>query len=83
MGTINPMYNHLFVNLAFEHHSTIIRDITQINFINLKVLSLSKFMIKTGANKINSLEDLQFINMNCLEDLNLCKHVIYQMQTKL
>ena len=41
--------------------------------MNLTSLSLSKFMIKKGVNVIKSIEELQFMNMPFLENLNLCK----------
>ncbi len=34
---------------------------------------MRKFMIKTGSNKIESIEQLQFMNMPLLEELDLCK----------
>ena len=41
--------------------------------MNLRVLNLGKFMIKTERNNIESIEQLQFMNMPLLEELNLCK----------
>ena len=41
--------------------------------MNLRELWLSKFMIKTGGNNIESIEQLQFMNMPLLEELDLCK----------
>ncbi len=41
--------------------------------MNLRVLWLGKFMIKKGWNNIESIEQLQFMNMPFLDVLTLCK----------
>ena len=41
--------------------------------MNLRELWLRKFMIKKGRNNIESIEQLQFMNMPLLEELSLCK----------
>ncbi len=50
-------------------------DISKTNFTNLKIIDLSNFMIKTVNNNIESIEQLQFINMPLLEELYLGKTV--------
>jgi hypothetical protein len=53
--------------------SLIIKRISQTNYMNLQTLLLRKFLIKAGGNKIFSIEQLQFMNMPLLRELDLCK----------
>lgn len=64
---------YLFDNEDDNCHSSIIMDISKTNFINLKIIDLSNFMIKTVKNNIESIEQLQFMNMPLLEELHLGK----------
>ncbi len=48
-------------------------DISRTNFTNLKIIDLSKLMIKTVNNNIESIEQLQFMDMPLLEELHLGK----------
>jgi hypothetical protein len=71
----------IIVNKDGNFYENIIIDISKTNFINLKVLYLSKIAIKKGGNNISSIEQLQFMNMFFLEQLILCTTLINQLST--
>lgn len=48
-----------------------IMDISKTNFIKLKTINFCNLIFKPGGNNIVSIEQLQFINMELLEDLRL------------
>ena len=64
---------YLLYNEDDNCHSSIIMDISKTNFINLKIIDLSNFMINTVNNEIESIEQLQFMNMPLFEELYLGK----------
>ncbi len=65
--------NEWFISEDWNVHEEIINEISQTNFMHLRGLTLCKFMIKTGMNNIESIEQLQFMNMPLLEKLSLCE----------
>ena len=65
--------NEWFISEDKNYHAKIIKEISHTHFMNLRGLNLGKFMIKTGGNNIESIEQLQFMNMPLLEELSLCK----------
>ena len=65
--------NEGFTSEDLNFHAEIIKEISRTNFMNLRELRLGKFMIKTAYNSIESIEQLQFMNMPLLEYLGFCK----------
>ena len=65
--------NEWFISEDENNHAEIIKEISQTHFMNLRELWLRKFMIKTGYNNFESIEQLQFMNMPLLELLTLRK----------
>jgi hypothetical protein len=71
----------IIVNTDGNYYENIIIDISKTNFINLKVLYLSKLAIKKGRNNLSSIEQLQFISMLFLNELVLSTTLINQLPT--
>ncbi len=70
------------INQDWNDHEKIIMDISQPDFLKLQTLYLGIIMIKTDRNKISSIEQLQFLNIPKLEEINLSKNYVYQILTK-
>jgi hypothetical protein len=71
----------IIVNTDGNYYENIIIDISKTNFINLKVLCLSKLVIKKGRNHVSSIEQLQFMSILFLDELILCTTLVNQLPT--